>query len=137
MRETVCRSGWVKIETCVHSFGWDAEAEAIVCAWCGKEAGTLPFGTPDFTLPAALNVIEESAFEGLTAMTVVDAGSVTSVGANAFKDCSALNRIRLPKNCTIDPDAFTGCGTVYIFAPGGGSTEAYCNAHENCVFVEE
>ena len=102
-----------------------------------KLVGTPVFGTAAFSLPASLRTIEESAFEDMTAMISVDAGSVTSVGANAFKDCSALNRIRLSKNCTIAPDAFTGCGTVYIFAPAGGSTEAYCNAHENCVFVEE
>ncbi len=95
------------------------------------------FGPAAFTLPAALNVIEESAFEGMTAMTVVDAGHCTAVGKWAFKGCTGLTELKLPKNCTINPDAFTGCSLVYIFAPAGGSTEAYCAAHENCVFVGE
>ena len=97
--------------------------------------GTPVFGTANFTLPADLTAIEESAFEGLTAMTVVDAGSVTSIGANAFKDCTALTWIRLSGNCTIDATAFDGCGTVYIFAPAGGDTEASCEGIANCVFV--
>ena len=44
------------------------------------------FGTPDFTMPAALQTIGESAFEGMTLMHIVDAGSVTSIGKWAFKD---------------------------------------------------
>ena len=38
------------------------------------------FGTPDFTLPAALKTIEKSAFEGLTQLRIVDAGSVSAIG---------------------------------------------------------
>ena len=96
------------------------------------------FGTPDFTLPAALVTIEESAFEGLTAMTVVDASHCASIGANAFKDCTGLTQIRLPADCTIAATAFSGCGTVYVYAPAGGATEDYCQSNDNpCVFVEE
>ena len=98
--------------------------------------GTPAFGTAAFTLPAAVTTIAESAFEGVTDMISVDAGNCTSIGSRAFADCAALNRIRLPGNCDIYADAFIGCGTVYVFAPAGGSTEAYCIAHENCVFVE-
>ena len=70
-------------------------------------------------------------------MTAVDAGGVTSIGANTFKNCTALTRIRLSGNCTIDATAFDGCGTVYIFAPAGGSTETFCDRQEYCVFVAE
>ena len=100
--------------------------------------GTPVFGTPAFTLPAALTAIEESAFEDMGAMTVVDAGSATAIGANAFKNCTALTQIRLPADCAIDATAFVGCGTVYVFAPAGGATEAYCQSDTNpCVFVGE
>ena len=51
--------------------------------------------------------------------------------------CTGLTQIRLPKDCTIDATAFDGCGTVYIFAPAGGDTEASCEGIENCVFVAE
>ena len=107
----------------------------------GTVAFTLPapaFGPAAFTLPAALTTIEESAFEGNIALTVVEAGEgVTAIGADAFKGCANLTQIKLPANCAIDPAAFTGCGTVYVFAPSGGTTEAFCqNPNVDCVFVE-
>ena len=98
-------------------------------------AGTPVFGTAAFTLPADLAIIGESAFEGMTAMTIVDAGHVTSIGPNAFKGCTGLTEIRLPAGCAVDGSAFTGCGTVYVFAPAGDTTEASCAAIANCVFM--
>ena len=68
-------------------------------------------------------------------MSVVDAGHCTEIGKNAFKDCVNLTQIRLPAGCDIDPAAFSGCGTVYVFAPAGGTTETGCAAVANCVFV--
>ena len=93
------------------------------------------FGPAAFTLPAALKTIEESAFEGMTAVTVVDAGQVTAIGPNAFQGCTNLTQIRLPKTCEINSSAFSGCGTVYVFAPAGGTTETSCDRIKNCVFV--
>lgn len=93
------------------------------------------FGTPDFTLPAALKTIEESAFEGVAGLTVVDASTCASIGKGAFKD-SGLQQIRLPKDCAIDADAFAGCVTVYVFAPAGGTTEAFCDSHDGVAFVD-
>ena len=108
--------------------------------WTHLEAAfrklSLPaFGDPDFTMPAALKTIEESAFEGMPLLHVVDAGSVTAIGQGAFKD-SGLQQIRLPKDCAIDADAFAGCGTVYVFAPAGGTTEAFCAGHDGVTFVD-
>ena len=65
----------------------------------------------------------------------VDARSVTSIGKWAFKD-TELTQIRLPANCSIDADAFTGCGTVYVFAPAGGATEEFCANHNGVIFVK-
>ena len=95
------------------------------------------FGIPDFTLPAGLTTIGENAFEGITSMTVVDAGSCTSIGANAFKGCTGLKQIRLPGTCSIHEDAFDGLERVCVFAPEGGSTEAFCNDpdHDNLIFA--
>ena len=91
------------------------------------------FGEPDLTMPAALTGIWESAFEGDALVGVVDARNCGFVGKWAFKN-SGLTQIRLPKDCAIDPEAFQGCGTVYIYAPSGGATEQYCNSADNCVF---
>ena len=94
------------------------------------------FGTPDFTLPAALNSIEESAFEGVAGLRVVDAAHCASVGKWAFRN-TGLTQIRLPKNCAIDDTAFTGCDPVFIYAPAGGSTEAFCADRSNVIFAGE
>ena len=95
----------------------------------------MPYGTPDFTLPEGLTTIEESAFEGVAGMTVVDASHCTSIGAYSFKD-TGLTQIRLPGTCEINDTAFYGLEQVYVFAPAG-STQDFCNAHNNLVFVEE
>ena len=93
------------------------------------------FGTPTFTLPAGVGTIGESAFEGDPLITVVDAGNCSSIGAYAFKD-TGLTKIRLSGTCQIDAAAFDGLDQVCVFAPAGGSTEAYCNAHDNLIFVD-
>ncbi len=111
------------------------ESDATVTATFALDQ--LPeYGPATFTLPAALTTVGESAFEGNPLMTVVDAGHCTSIGKWAFKD-SGVTQIRLPQACDIAPDAFDGCGTVYVFAPAGGTTQAYCDQNTNpCVFVE-
>ena len=99
--------------------------------------GVPPFGSAAFTLPAALTTIEEGAFEGDTGLTAVDASACTSIGAEAFKDCTGLTQIRLHENCRIDSTAFSGCGTVFVYAPAGGDTENWCSGRTGFVFVEE
>ena len=88
-----------------------------------------------FSLPDAIAEIEESAFEGNTAMTVVDAKNCQSIGANAFAGCENLSEIHLGKNCTIASDAFADSGTLYVFAPAGGTTESFCSSRPNILFV--
>ncbi len=88
------------------------------------------------TLPA-VTAIEANAFEGDTSVTTVDVRSCTSIGEKAFMGCTGLTQIRLPKDCTIDATAFDGCGTVTVFAPAAGDTEASCESIANCVFVAE
>jgi len=92
-------------------------------------------GTPDFTMPEQLTEIGESAFEGLGELKVVDAHSCMVIGKDAFRD-TGLAQIRLPKDCEIDPEAF-GNRKIYVFAPAGGTTEAYCDGHDNLVFIAE
>lgn len=91
------------------------------------------FGTPDFTLPEGLTTIEESAFEGVAGMTIVDASNCSSIGKDAFKDCTNLMQIRLPKDCEIDPAAFDH--PVYVFAPDLGTTKQCCDEQENLIFA--
>ena len=95
------------------------------------------FGTPDFTLPANISAIEESAFEGI-AETIVDIPEdCLSIGDYAFKDCLSLTQIRIPAGCELGVDVFDGCTLVYVFGVASSQAEDYCDAHENCVFVAE
>ena len=91
----------------------------------------------EFILPAAAKAIGEGAFEGNLSINVMDARNCTSIGADAFKGCTGLFQLRLPQNCAIDSTAFDGCQNVYIFAPAGGTTEAFCTNSNTCIFIAE
>ena len=95
------------------------------------------FDTAEFTLPAQLIRVEDSAFEGLAVKSVYIPDGCTSIGTYAFRDCKDLIRIRIPAGCTVGADAFDGCEKVYIFSTVGSSAERYCLNHSNCVFAAE
>ena len=94
------------------------------------------FGDPDYILPDDLTVIEEYAFENTPVSVVYIPDNCTSIGAWSFIHCENLTQIRIPANCLIHDDAFAECyQTIYIFGYHNSPAEAYCTAHENCVFV--
>ncbi len=99
------------------------------------------FGTPDMTLPGGTREVEASAFEGLAVKAVWIGDGCASVGDDAFRDCANLTRIRLPKDCRMGEDVLAGCGAVIIFAPAGGTAEAWARswiaAHPDCAFQRE
>lgn len=96
------------------------------------------FGTADLVLPEDTTVIDESAFENDTKIIAVDAHNCTFIGRNAFTGCAGLTKIRLPGNCNIDQSAFDTDHLIYVFAPAGGTTQAYCTLTTNsCIFAEE
>ena len=75
------------------------------------------------------------AFEG-AAMKVADVpNGCTSIGDRAFKNCRSLRQIRIPADCVLGAGVFDGCETVYVFSAAGSSAQAYCQTHDNCVFV--
>lgn len=94
------------------------------------------FGEPDFILPSALTVIDESAFESISAKIVYIPDSCIKIGAFAFRN-SAVEQIRIPTGCTIDDTAFYGCESVQIFGTSGSAAETFCNSHNNCTFIAE
>ena len=99
------------------------------------------FGTADMTLPSGVTAVEESAFEGMPVKAVRIGDSCRSVGAYAFRGCTGLTRLRLPKDCAMGDGVLDGCGAVVIFAPAGGSTETWAKrwieSHPECVFQAE
>jgi len=110
------------------------------CSICNevKTEEVLPvFGNKGAALPKELKTIEDNAFEGVAISSLFVHDNCTTIGAYAFKDCKNLKKIRLPKNCSIHPQAFAGCERVYVFAPEGGTTMEYCESHDICVFMPE
>ena len=91
-----------------------------------------------FVLPAALTAIEEKAFEGDTSITVVYVSDFCEyIAKDAFKSCTGLLKIRLPKDCTIHDTAFDGCtALVIISGPAGGTTQTWAQTH-GILFTKE
>ena len=117
-----------------------SEIKEFTCSVCKekKTEETMPaFGTADLIFPADTVIVEELAFEKTSACTVYIPDTCTSIGEYAFKNCTDLRKIRLPKNCSIAPNAFDGCELVYVYAPEGGTTMDYCMNHSVCKFITE
>ena len=77
-----------------------------------------------FVLPKLLTLIEESAFEGISAEKVEVTGNVTAIEARAFADCKKLREIILPASVKkIDDTAFAGCENVTVYGEKGTEAE--------------
>ena len=111
-----------------------------------SQLGTsLPTTITSVTIANTITGIEDSAFEGCTALTKVTFNkdsTCTSIGKNAFKGCTALKNIYnsttggiIPKSVvTIGSGAFSGCTsmTTLKFAKDSGCTSIGDNAFEGC-----
>ncbi len=53
-------------------------------------------------IQADLQTVEANAFEGAKMTIVYVPDTCTEIGAEAFKECTPLRQIRLPKDCAID-----------------------------------
>ena len=99
-------------------------------------AGWTPI-TIDFKLPAEAREIGIAAFEGIPVKSVEIPAKCTSIQANAFKDCGSLKQlVLLSAQTVIDPDAFSGCTGIYIFAPLDSPARDLCTADNGFIFVE-
>lgn len=125
MGDTACRPGQQIIADNINGVSFQA-------AW--KDA---VFVDPDWQLPAGTREVGENAFEGISASVVAIPSGCRQIGAGAFRNCKMLQAIRIPADCSLGEGVFDGCAVVYVFGVSGSPAEAYCSAHENCVFVQE
>ncbi|KAK8881142.1 hypothetical protein M9Y10_003872 [Tritrichomonas musculus] len=65
------------------------------------------------TISGPITSIPEYAFQSCVALTTINFGSVTSIGALAFSFCSSLKSIIIPENITyIGENAFISCSSL-------------------------
>lgn len=147
-------SSFVKssITTAVYSISVTAERSGmqIYCVVTDKYGNTArsatatlsvvypAFGKAALVLPSDVTEIELYAFDGDVSITTVEIQSgCTSIGPYAFRNCLNLTKIRIPPNCEIGTNAFSGCTEVLVYGKAGSPAEAYCKNHSNCWFAEE
>ena len=92
------------------------------------------------TLPANLNAIEDEAFEGIAADTVIIPDSVTSIGRRAFAD-SRVRLIVIPSTVTdIGEGAFSNTPLLIVYTDQWTETVGNCvqdyNAAAFCLIGE-
>ena len=82
-------------------------------------------------LPAALQMIDEEAFCGNTAIErIIIPDGVTQIGKLAFADCANIAYIRIPDSVeTIADNAFQNCGQLIILCGSGSYAAQYADAH--------
>lgn len=105
-----------------------------------KDSGASYYDDPTevttLTLPENTRKIEAYAFENTSMAVVYVPDSCMSIGEYAFRNCRNLFLVRLPKDCVIDKNAFSGL-QVFVTAPAGGTTEDYCQTCDNVEFIAE
>lgn len=68
-------------------------------------------------LPAYVDKIPDNAFEGCTNLETVIAFGVTSIGANAFKDCTSLSKFSIDNMIThLGENAFKNTPEIAVYA---------------------
>ena len=83
----------------------------------------------ELSLPAALTVIEECAFEGVAATCVTIPSGVTEIGDYAFANCRFLTEITVLDSVTsIGDHAFSGSRRVVVICPEGSFAAAWADA---------
>ena len=92
----------------------DSTATIVACEQSYEGALSLPDSITHVGLTYRITSIEQSAFQGCSALTSITIPSgVTSIAQSAFQGCSALTSITIPSGVTsIDQSAFQGCSAL-------------------------
>lgn len=148
--EDYANSNNIPFVTCVHSFGeWvtDGENTYRQCIKCSTVENSVETGNCGVGLTWTLNrVSKQLSITGVGAMTdysqespapwiklssyiknVVISNEVTTIGANAFDNCSMLETVTVPETvCLIESGVFDDCVNVTIKGYINSYAEDYC-----------
>ena len=82
-------------------------------------------------LPADLKIVQQEAFRGSAAESIVLPDGCAEIGAKAFAACAGLRRVEIPASvAVIAEDAFEGCSNeLVIVTPKGSAAESFAQAH--------
>lgn len=86
-----------------------SDGEATITGYDGTPSGDLVI--PDTIEGYPVTRIGSGAFGGCSGFTgeLVIPNSVTSIDSCAFEGCSGFSSVSVPRECTIETDAFSGC----------------------------
>lgn len=85
-----------------------------------------PAKVKKFTLPDNLRIIDAEAFMNVPMEYLVINNGCTTIGAQAFANCSGLLIAEIPASVTsIAANAFNGCSDLTIVAPKGSAAHSY------------
>ena len=83
----------------------------------------------DTVLPKSLKIIEEGAFEGISARCVEITENVEAIERRAFADCKYLREIYIPATVLkVDDFALEGCEKVTVYGEKGTEAERFAKA---------
>lgn len=83
----------------------------------------------DAVLPESLTIIEEGAFEGISARSVEITENVAAIEGRAFADCRYLREIYIPATVVkVDDHALEGCEKVTVYGVKGTEAERFAKA---------
>lgn len=93
---------------------------------------------PDYFDDQKVTAIAASAFSGLETMESVKlAPTVTTVGKGTFADCTALTSFEAPGLVTLDAEAFRGCTALEKIILPDSLTAIGANAFQGCTALTE
>ena len=91
----------------------------------------------DVTIPASVTTIGDNAFQNCTALkNVAIPGSITKIGKNVFDGCSSLTNVELPGTIkSIGDYAFRGCSSLSYIEIPESVTSIGSYAFQGCLSV--
>ena len=95
----------------------------------GAAKGSWDERRADTVLPQSLTIIEEGAFEGISARCVEITENVAAIEGRAFADCRYLREIHIPASVVkVDDHALEGCEKVTVYGVKGTEAERFAKA---------